>query len=167
MILGLIPSDGSDDSRFAMCSAEASSPQCHLCHLLMCPQHQTMQCKGIHQKQRQDGLLLWDISTWYLAEEENPGAGTSLLHCHLGHGATQWWLGAFPLASPHMSSHSRLSYRFVHQKSCCVIAHCVFSCAFCNSCAMCWILMLLSSGTPCKLWRFGTVKCTSPVGLYL
>jgi len=26
MILGLIPSDGSDDSRFAMCAAEASSP---------------------------------------------------------------------------------------------------------------------------------------------
>jgi len=42
-----------------------------------------------------------------------------LLHCHLGHGATQWWLGAFPLASPHMSSRSRLSYCFVHQKSCC------------------------------------------------
>jgi len=30
-------SDGSDDSRFAMCAAKHPVPQCHLCHLLMCP----------------------------------------------------------------------------------------------------------------------------------
>jgi len=33
-------SDGSDDSRFAMCAAKHPVPQCHLCHLLMCPLHE-------------------------------------------------------------------------------------------------------------------------------
>jgi hypothetical protein len=32
---------------------------------LICPMKEThMLCKGIHQMPRQDGLLLWDISTW-------------------------------------------------------------------------------------------------------
>uniref|UniRef100_J3LVP5 Uncharacterized protein n=1 Tax=Oryza brachyantha TaxID=4533 RepID=J3LVP5_ORYBR len=39
---------------------------------------------------------------------------STLHHCHLGHGATQWWPGASPLASPHMSSRTRLSDCPIH-----------------------------------------------------
>lgn len=51
----------------------------------------------------------------------------------------------------------------VYQKSCCRNSS-LYDLLYSSSirCAMCWIPMLLSSATPCKLWMFGIVWTPKP-----
>jgi len=51
----------------------------------------------------------------------------------------------------------------VYQKSCCRNSSlCDLLCGSSRRCTVCWIPMLLSSATPCKLWRFEIVWSAKP-----